>query len=190
MPQVKTFCRLTSIEIETTEYSRIKNMMGSWNYSFLSSKIRTFLFKYHNNTLGLNSRVAHFNPDTDPSCTFCSVNNLRPAERETFSHLFFHCETTQKFITEFYNRFFSIETPTCPEFFCGNISLIESENRSFQLVMDVFRYHIWSYKLENKTPVISSLFSEINDTLCTIYTMSPKSRNYAVSCNFFRHGGE
>ena len=69
-------------------------------------------------------------------------------------------------------------------------TVIESENRSFQLVMDIFRYHIWSCKLENKTPVIASLFSEINDTLCTIYTISHKGRNYAVSCNFFRHGGE
>ena len=190
MPQVKTFCNLTSTEIDDIEQLRIKNMMGSWNYSFLPSKIRTFLFKYYNNTLGLNSRVAHFNLDIDPSCTFCSLKNLRPADRETFSHLFFHCETTEKVITEFYRRFFTINMPTCTVFFSGSISQIESENRSFQLVMDVLRYHIWCYKLEKKTPVVSSLFSEINDTLCAIYKMSPKARNYAVSCNFFRHGGE
>ena len=41
MPQVKTFCRLTSIEIENTEYSRIKNMMGSWNYTVASCQVKS-----------------------------------------------------------------------------------------------------------------------------------------------------
>ena len=188
MPQVKTFLRLT--ETENLEINRIKNMMGSWNYSFLPSKTRTFLFKFYNNILGLNSRVAKFNQNTDPSCTFCSINNLRPAPKESFTHLFYYCDTTKKILAEFFTRFFTIETPNCATFFCGNLSEKEPENRSFQLVMDVLRYYIWSSKLENKTPVISNLFMEVNDTLCTIYKMSPKAREYAVSCNFFRHGGE
>ena len=115
LPQVKTFLRLT--ETENLEISRIKNMMGSWNYSFLPSKIRTFLFKFYNNILGLNSRVAKFNQNTDPSCTFCSINNLRPAPKESFTHLFYYCETTRKILAEFFARFFTIVTPKCAIFF-------------------------------------------------------------------------
>ena len=116
MPQVKTFLGLTETETENIEINQIKNMMGSWNYSFLPSKIRTFLFKFYNNILGLNSRVAKFNQNTDPSCTFCSINNLRPAPKESFTHLFYYCETTKKIILEFFTRFFTIETPNCATF--------------------------------------------------------------------------
>ena len=45
----------------------------------------------------------------------------------------------------------------------------DRENRAFQLVMDIFRYHIWTNKLEKKLPVTLNLFNEINDTLGTIY---------------------
>ena len=85
LSQVKTFSRLTgSDNIDT---SRLKGMMGAWCNNFLPGKIRIFLFKFYNNIPGLNYRVpaAKFNILTDPSCTFCSSSNLRPAERETFA---------------------------------------------------------------------------------------------------------
>ena len=44
-----------------------------------------------NNTLGLNSRVNKFNPDTDPSCTFCANETIYPAPLESFSHFFYDC---------------------------------------------------------------------------------------------------
>ena len=106
-PQVKTFSWLVSTQhIETT---RLKNMMGAGNNNFIPGKIRTFLFKFYNNILGLNSRVAKFNRTTDLSCTFCSLTNYRLTERETFLPLFFYCETTNRILAEFYNQFFTIE---------------------------------------------------------------------------------
>ena len=96
LPQVKTFSRLVGTQhIETT---RLKNMMGAWNNNFIPGKIRKFLFKFYNNILGLNSRVAKFNRITDPSCTICSLTNCRPTERETISHLFFYCESTNRIL--------------------------------------------------------------------------------------------
>ena len=44
--------------------------------------------------------------------------------------------------------------------------------------------------LKKKTPVISSLFSEINDTMGTIYEVSSKIKSKANSCDFFRRNGE
>ena len=140
MPQVKTFLGLT--ETENIEIIRIKNMMGAWNYSFLPSKIRTFLFKFYDNILGLNSRVAKFNQNIDPICTFCSLNNHQPAPKESLSHFFYYCETTKKNNRGIFHPFFEIETPNCETFVCGNISERETENRSFQLAMDVPRYYI------------------------------------------------
>ena len=100
LQQVKTFARLTGSV--NTEISRLKSMMGAWNNNFLQGKIRIFLFKFYNNILGLNTRVAKFNRETDPSCTFCSISNLRHAEQEVFAHVFYFCETTNKLLTEFF----------------------------------------------------------------------------------------
>ena len=188
LPQVKTFLRL--VGTQNIESTRLKNMMGAWNNNFIPGKIRTFLFKFYNNILGLNSRVAKFKRTTDPSCTFCSLTNCRPTERETFAHLFFYCETTSRILAEFFNRFFTIEMPAVEIYFCGNLKLHENENRAFQLTMDIFRYHIWVYKLEKKIPVLSSYLSEVNDTLGAIYGASRKLKNETDYCDFFRRSGE
>ena len=148
LQQVNTFARLTGSV--NTDIRRLKSMMGAWNNNFLPGKIRIFLFKFYNNILGLNSRVAKFNREKDPSCTFCSISNLRPAEQETFAHVFYYCETTNKLLTEFFKRYFTINLPECSVIFNGTISTKDRENRAFQLVMDVFRYHIWTNKLEKK----------------------------------------
>ena len=110
-----------------------------------------FLFKFYNNILGLNVRVSKFNQLIDPSCTFCSNRNFRPAERESFAHLFYYCETTHAILTEFLKRYFTINVPGISVFFCGTVSNKERENRAFQLTLDVFRYHIWVNKLEKNT---------------------------------------
>ena len=188
MTQIKTFLKL--IYSENISHSRLKSLIGGWDNSFLPGKIRTFLFKFYNNILGLNSRVAKFNVDTDPSCTFCSLQNHRPAEKETFAHLFFLCNTTNNIIREFFNRYFTIEPPNCEIFFCGNISVNEETNKPFQLAMDILHYHIWLNKLEKKIPVISYIFNEVNDTMGYIYKASPKAEQLAESCYFFRHGRE
>ena len=99
LQQVKTYARLTGSA--NTEISCLKSMMGAWNNNFLPGKIRIFFFKFYNNILGLNTRVAKFNRETDPSCTFCSISNLRHAEQEVFAHVFYFCETTNKLLTDF-----------------------------------------------------------------------------------------
>ena len=146
LTQVVTFLKLTgSANIEQT---RLRGMMGAWNNSDLPGNIRTFLFKFYNNILVLNVRVSKFNPLIDPSCNFCSNRNLRPAERESFAHLFYYCETTQFILAEFFKRYFTVNVPEISGYFCGTVSNKERKNRAFQLTLDVFRYHIWLNKLE------------------------------------------
>jgi hypothetical protein len=60
----------------------------SWYQYGASNKLSEFLFKFGNNLLGLNSRVHHFNRLVNEACTFCTLNKLAPAPRETFSHIF------------------------------------------------------------------------------------------------------
>ena len=120
----------------------------------------------------------------DPGCTFCSLTNTRPVCKESFIHLFYYCDTTNKIIAEFFQQYFTIELPDKNMFFSGNISTKEDENLSLQLVLDVLWYNIWTIghvNLKKKIPVISSLFSKINDTMGTIYEVSSKIKSKANS---------
>ena len=56
-----------------------------------------------------------------------------------------------------------------------------------------YMYYVTTYghaNLKKKIPVISSLFSEINYTMGTIYAASTKIKHKANSCDFFRRNGE
>ena len=119
---------------ENIPITRVKCMLGAWNNFFLLGKMFTFLFKFYNNSLGLNSRVAKFNNTVDPGCTFCSLTNTRPVCKESFAHLFYYCDTTNKIIAEFFQRYFTIDLPDNNVFFSGNISTKEDKNLSLQLV--------------------------------------------------------
>ena len=106
LTQLKTFKKLTGI----TEISEIhaKNLYGAWNKHFLSSEIKVFMFKFYNNILGTNLRVSKFNHEKNSECTFCLISGPFPANREDFSHLFFHCPTTKKIIQEFFDKYYEI----------------------------------------------------------------------------------
>ena len=125
-------------------------MISSWNNTLLNNKISTFLFKFYNNILGINSRVAKFNNETDPSCTFCNANKFFPVERESFAHLFYYCPTTNKLLSSFLERFFTINSLMCIEYFSSIINYKEDDNKALQLALDIFRYYIWNCKLEEK----------------------------------------
>ena len=125
-------------------------MLGAWNNNSLPGKIRTFLFKFYNNILGINARVSKFNNTVDPGCTFCTLKNTHPVCKESFAHIFYYCETTHKIIAEFFERYFTITIPGPQVYFTGQISEKENENRSLQLALDILRYHIWHNKLKKK----------------------------------------
>ncbi len=67
---IQTFAEGTQTIIGL-DMGRIIN--GLWGFSFFPNNMRVFLFKLHNNILGLNNRVAHFIRDHLPICTFCRL---------------------------------------------------------------------------------------------------------------------
>ena len=68
LTQVKLYANLTGIE--NIPITRVRGMLGAWNNFFLPGKISTFLFKFYNDSLGLNSRVAKLNNTVDPVVLF------------------------------------------------------------------------------------------------------------------------
>jgi hypothetical protein len=93
---VKKILRL--IDCEPPAEVRVKSLFYTWNKQYHESRMRIFKFKYYNNLLGLNSRVAHFNMTVTEECTFCNLAGPRPAVSETFIHLFYHCNHVQNLL--------------------------------------------------------------------------------------------
>jgi hypothetical protein len=83
---IKKFSEIGGVDYPEKEVINLIN--SRWSKNYYSSDMRTFLFKLNHNTLGLNVRVHHINPDRDEACTFCIRSKNLPAERESFSHFF------------------------------------------------------------------------------------------------------
>jgi len=83
---ISKFAELTNTFINCEE-SRILNL--AWSFGYLQNTTRTFIFKLHNNTLGINSRVAHFVRGHPNTCTFCDLTREPEENVETTLHLFF-----------------------------------------------------------------------------------------------------
>ena len=70
---VRTFFTLVDVPIPSNKI--LKNVWGAWNRTFFGNRCREFLFRFYNNILGINSRVAHFVPGFEAECSLCSVGN-------------------------------------------------------------------------------------------------------------------
>ena len=68
----------------------------------------------------------------------------------------------------------TIKVPNCDKFLGGNLEDNEENNNSFQLVIDILWFFLWSPKLEKKAPNKIKIFENINDTVSRIMKVSPK----------------
>ncbi len=96
------------IDCQAPSDQRIKSLFCTWNKHFLDSRMRIFKFKYYNNIIGLNSRVAHFNPEINAGCTLCSIVGPRPVAAETLDIYYFPVPQLRKCYTYLKTNFFMI----------------------------------------------------------------------------------
>jgi hypothetical protein len=182
--QCKTFVKLIDclVPVETCAVA----LYTSWSSHFLNMSIRVFLFKFYNNILGINTRVANFNPNINGSCTFCSLNGPFPAPAETFSHVFFDCIHVQSILVRLHAKYLCNFNFNRNSFFITDINDKEGENWPVMLFFDIVRYNIWQNKLEKKPPIFQKLCAEIQYTFETIYGTSAKVYDMFNNCNYFQ----
>jgi hypothetical protein len=70
---IKKFAENMDIIINGDQSSFLNSL---WTVNFFSNNMRTFLFKFHNNTLGYNASVAHFVRGHLALCTFCNIASV------------------------------------------------------------------------------------------------------------------
>jgi hypothetical protein len=152
--------------------------------------MQIFLFKYYNNIIGLNSRVAHFNRDITAECTLCNIDGPRPAAAETLQHLFFSCLFAQKLLRGLpVKYFFNVNIPR-EVLFWGIISENEKENICATIIFYIFQYLIWQAKLEKKIPTESEFFNNLEYKLTITCNSSNKINQLFRECKILSMAGD
>jgi hypothetical protein len=159
-----------------------------WNKNYYSSDLRCFLFKLYHNTLGLNIRVHHINPERDESCTFCSKAKNLPAERESFVHLFWYCPLVSGVLIQFLNRHITFEV-TKRNYLFGLLS-DNKFSEPLAVVFDILKYVFWQLKLRGRLPNRHNVECEFNYLLGILLNSNKKLKGQINSCNLFRRHGE
>jgi len=187
-PRLKTILKITTDPeiIANLHENRAKSMLNSWNQYYMPTEIRSFLLKFYSNTLGLASRVAHFNPDHEQRCTFCLLENISPAYRESFEHLFFSCTVTTKCIEHLFRRCFNTDAPSKENYFLCNFSEHEEKNIPVQITVDIFRFLIWRCKQAKKTPNITLIIEELKFVISAVFKVSQKIKMLYINCDVFQ----
>ena len=120
--------------------------------------MRTFLFKLHNNLLGLNSRVANFVRNHPRTCTFCDILRIRDEHTETTKHLFFDCTIVEESVREFFAWCFNNQLVVGHrEFFVGTAFENENKNKTVDVVLNILKKTIWDCKLRFCIPTMEHL---------------------------------
>jgi hypothetical protein len=112
--------------------------------------MRVFLFKYYGNTLGINSRITHFNPEINGGCTFCTLAGELPSPSETFVHIFMECRFVYEVLAKIIWKFLGDVVITRELYFLGIKNDNEQINKSHTFFFNMLRYCIWRSKLEKK----------------------------------------
>jgi hypothetical protein len=177
--RTKTFFRLIALQIPEDEYLKKLNMQ--WTVSVFPIKLRGFTFKFRNNILGLNTRVAHFNNNINRGCYFCVNKNVQPIPDETFLHLFLECDTSRLIIQQFYRKFLTwdpLNNDDVKKFiFLGQMPNSEVHNFFIETISISICFYLWQCKLQKILPSQEGLLNELFYSVENIRRISPVLRN-------------
>ena len=153
--------------------------------------LREFSFKFFNNSLGLNQRLARYLGGRGEECTFCILaNNFGPNLPESFLHLFYECDTTATIMGWF-------ETTYLPElalntrsdrikfWFFGVLPDLNDNSNIFILTLaQTFLFSIWRFKLQKRIPSRSNFLLEMFYNLDKIFSASRLVREQMAGFDF------
>jgi hypothetical protein len=175
--------------IETPIDTTITQLNKGWTRSYLCSDFKTFLFKFYHNTLGVNVRVHHYNPDRSPECTFCVKKLILPADRETIQHFFWHCPVSNQSITTLCRELFIFDTNKLG-FFTGTDDNGKYHD-AINLIYDLIKFILWQHRIRKKLPTQHSMRSDFIFHWNIIIGSNKKIKNAVTNNNYVRrHNGE
>jgi len=182
--------RLSNILDQVINLENSLRINSQWGLNFLDNSTRTFLFKLHNNLLGINTRVAHFVRNHPRSCTFCTLSRVPDENPETIIHLFFDCYHTETLLTGFFGWIFNMQGDrqlSAKEFFQG----FEFECNNKKFVLDICniiaKKYIWDCKLRFNIPTLVNLKNTFMSSYSNLYKNSRTVRESTNNSLFFEN---
>jgi hypothetical protein len=130
------------------------NRISMWTRTGLNNRVRTFIFKFYNNLLGLNTRLSHFVINQSRNCAFCT-GTPDPVPDETFLHLFFYCPATRQWHDSFLSKYVILPADINRVqrlqliFFCI-LPNTTRDNLFLAFSIILFQFCIWEEKLRKK----------------------------------------
>jgi hypothetical protein len=94
----------TLVRLPIPKKETVGTLLGLWNTGGLNNRARTFIFKFYNNLLGLNTRLSHFVVNQNRGCTFCD-GTVTTVPDESFIHIFLECPTTFNWHNQFLRKY-------------------------------------------------------------------------------------
>jgi hypothetical protein len=193
-PTTKTFLNLTGLA-----YPNLKNYgicTSLWNRNGLSNRFKTFLFRFYNNILGLNTRLSHFVPNTSRKCTLCEITDGQQSVDETFIHIFFDCKHVKRWHSEFIRKYFpDLNNPDITTqkkmWFLGIIPNLDDVELFPATSLLCFQFCIWEAKLSKKIPSFHTLEISFTEQIDCFLRLNKDARESATKINISlcRHFG-
>ena len=160
-----------------------------WVKPYYSNVMRVFIFKYYNNLLGLNSRVAHFVRNHPRTCTFCDLARIRQENSETIKHLFYDCNLVEEPLANFF-LWLGIPEIGYRDFFLGINTQDVNKNKMMDIVLNVLRKAIWDCILRYCLPTGEYLKKTFLFESRVMYTASKKFRDIVAKSGYFTNHAE
>ena len=186
--QLNTTCTKFYINPKSLSDGNIATYFNLWTFSTLSNEIKTFIFKMTSNCLGVGSRIAHFNPNIDPSCTFCRKKRILPAPLETFEHLFVFCPITYEIITKFFSENIN-EQYSHSLYFFGKNGDSRQNTIATLVIFSLLKYILWTKKLRTKLPTYENTMDELRYNLDILFKTNKNLEKIILGGDLFRQQG-
>jgi hypothetical protein len=205
-PQSVTFSQITNTLLPNNdEFGAIVSL---WSKNGFITRKKTFLFKFYNNILGLNTRVSHFNNTVDCRCTICKINQSNisigtnrntvpvpvnpvpaPIADESFKHMFLDCPIVKKLHNQFLNRYFTgltfgSDRERACFFFYGTVLGQRNYNIFVHATVLNFQYQIWQMKLKKILLSFESLTILLMENLLGFFCNNKEARKQSLEFNF------
>jgi hypothetical protein len=186
---IVSFGNINGITIADIGDTLLKRQIGLWACSFLKNELREFIFKFYNNSLGINTRVSHFVDNVSRNCTFCSLKNVNHND-ETFVHLFINCEQLISLRSTLYDQLFrdlNLDQAGKKMLWLGFPPLTITDTALASISILLIQFLLWKNKLKKKIPVLNRVKSELFLELRALYKIKRElfsyDINYALSRN-------
>ena len=134
---------------------------STWHLSYLSMDVRNFFFKFLHNYLKLNASINHFDNSVSQECSFCLVDNRRPAPKEVIEHVYYECPTIILFAQQYFKDYFlqncNINFEHQWLFIGAPTYLSENFINVINIEIAFFNFFVYKSRFKKRRPIVRDL---------------------------------